>query len=79
LIGDINPQPLYHIPLICTRIPKRRWYMGRYRKKSTRNFAIDYQGDDMSWKYKSYSYEEYMKAMELHHKYKLGPTKIPEY
>jgi len=30
----------------------------------------------MGRKYKSYTYEEYMKAMELHHRYKLGHIRI---
>jgi len=35
-----------------------------------------YQGDDMGRKYREYTYDDWKKAMELHNKYKLGPTKI---
>jgi len=39
--------------------------MERYQKKTTKDFMTGYQGDDMGRKHKSYSYEEYKKAMEL--------------
>ena len=40
-------------------------YMEKYQKKTIRNFMIDYRGDNMGRKYKSYSYEEYMKATDM--------------
>jgi len=29
VVGVINPSTIIHTPLICTHVPKKRWYMGK--------------------------------------------------